>query len=148
MKVKNEIVTSFDRDGKHYILLEVAPYSEVKNMDDRWFDIDKISSSLTRIPTIEDFKFDINVNVKKEEVYFNIIFKHLRDCLKFDLNSRTSYRDLTIFFADKDELDYSIYLKDMFITARNGVIDYSLQLYAKCGDIDLKIGDTVDTIKY
>lgn len=148
MKVKNEIVTSFDRDGKHYILLEVAPYSEVKVMEDRWFDIDKISSSLTRIPTLDDFKFDINVDVKKELVYFNIIFKHLRECLKFELNSRTSYRDVTIFIAGKDELDYSIYLKDMFITARNGVIDYSLQLYAKCGDMDLKIGDTVDTLKY
>ncbi|WP_313069719.1 hypothetical protein [Lacrimispora sp.] len=148
MKVKNEIVTSFDRHGKHYILIEVDPYAEVKIMEDRWFDIDKISSSLTRIPTIDDFKFDINVNAKKEIVYFNIIFKHLRDCLKFELNSRTSYRDVTIFIAEKDDLDYSIYLKDMFISARNGIIDYSLQLYVKCGDIDLKIGDTVDTLKY
>ncbi len=148
MKAKNEIVTSFDRDGKHYILLEVAPYSEVKVMDDM-FDVEKISSSsLTRIPTMGDFKIDINVNVKKEEVYFNITFKHLRECLKFDLNSRTSYRDLPIFFADKDDFEYNIYLKDFFVSARNGFIDYSLQLYAKCGDIDLMIGDTVDTFKY
>lgn len=148
MKAKNEIVTSFDRDGKHYILLEVAPYSEVNVMGDM-FDIEKISStSLTRIPTMDDFKFDINVNEKKEEVYFNIIYKHLRECLKFVLNSRTSYRDLPIFFADKDDYEYNIYLKDFFISARNGIIDYSLQLYVKCGDIDLMIGDTVDTFKY
>lgn len=73
MKAKNEIVTSFDRDGKHYILLEVAPYSEVNVMGDM-FDIEKISStSLTRIPTMDDFKFDINVNEKKKK-YTLILF--------------------------------------------------------------------------
>jgi hypothetical protein len=145
MKVKNEIVTSFDRHGKHYIIIEVDPYAEVKIMEDRWFDIDKVISSATRIPEMEEFKFDIHV--KEEIVHFNISFRSRRDSIEFGLNSCKSYRDLQLFYDEKD-LEYTIYLKDAFICAKNGVIDYTLQLNVKCGDIDLKIGDTVDSIKY
>lgn len=144
MKVKNEIVISFDRNDKHYILLEVAPHIEVK-YDDIYFDIEKNNFSSTRIPQMEDFRFD--AHIKNQTVYFNIIYKSYRDHIELDLNSCKSFRDLPLFLPEKD-MEYTIYLKDIFICAKNGTLDYSLQLNVKCGDIDLKIGDTVNSIKY
>ena len=54
--MKAEIVTSFERDKKQYLLLEIEQEQRV-SVEDGFFKGEIVGLTYIRIPKIEDFKF-------------------------------------------------------------------------------------------
>ncbi|MEY8352631.1 hypothetical protein AALB39_04650 [Lachnospiraceae bacterium 54-53] len=141
--MRAEIISSFERDKRHYILLEMEQERHVAVKDDYF--ITTITSSISkRCPRLEDFTF--KCWIKNNEVCFSIVYFDEKYNLKFPVNTCADFNDLDLFELS-EEVSLTIFLKDMFAVSKNTSINYKLQLWARCGDAKCKIGDIADFVE-
>lgn len=68
--------------------------------------------------------------------------------LKFQKDSCADFENLDLFNLDiHPGVAIIIYLKDLFICGKNGMVDFKIQLWARCRNADCHIGNIKDTIK-
>ena len=143
--MKAEIVTSYERDKKHYLLLEVEQeqYSTIKN---GYFEADATIHYSIKCPVVDDFK--IKAWVKNDFVNFEIYYHEEHYKLKFQEGSCSDFENLELFKEDMQPgVTITVYLTNLFVCAKNGALDFRMSLWAKCRNADHKIGIIKDSIK-
>lgn len=143
--MKAEIVTSFERDNRHFVLLEVEQEQPSIVKDGRFETMVTTPISI-RCPEIDDFK--IKAWIKNEEVNFEISYHEDHYRLKFREGSCVDFNNLELFQEDiQAGVFITVYLTNLFACAKNGFLDYKIQLLARCKNADHRIGNIKDTIK-
>lgn len=143
--MSTEILTSFEKDNKQYALLEIKQdeYAVVKN---NYFETyAKVPFSI-RCPEIDEFK--IKAWLINDCVNFAVYYHDDNYKLKFNESAFVDYSNLELFKEDiQAGITITIYLTNLFICVKNGIIDYKIQLMAKCRNAEHLIGSLKDTIK-
>lgn len=143
--MKAEIITSFERDKKHYLLLEVEQEKRA-TVENGYFETTVTTPVSIRCPEIEDFKF--KAWAKNDYVTLEVSCHDDQYKLKFKENSCADFEELELFNLDLHKgVPIVVYLKDLFICTKNGLLDFRITLWAKCRNADHKIGTITDSIK-
>lgn len=125
--IKSEVVSSFERNGKMYIVLEVDNLGDVEKDTERFFDL----------PDWNDFNVDLSLEGNK--ICFAFYYKgeeKWKQCIEFMPEGCFKPGDITLFDIGPAE----IYLRAISVCPiDSGKINVSFQVWAKAGPLKTKL---------